>query len=81
MASKKLSAKQQLLFDALTPLQKKFSLAIIKGKNQADAYKTAKGKATDDAWFLARPNTPALLLWMIEQIANYLTLLAEKFSV
>lgn len=29
MASKKLTAKQQQLFDALTPLQKKFSLAII----------------------------------------------------
>ncbi|PSZ18154.1 terminase small subunit [Escherichia sp. 4726-5] len=47
MASKKLTAEQQL-FDALTPLQKKFSLAIIKGKNQTDAYKAAKGKAKGD---------------------------------
>ncbi|EHD6704362.1 terminase small subunit [Salmonella enterica] len=49
MASKKLTAEQQLLFDALTPLQQKFSLAIIKGKNQTDAYKAAKGKAKGDA--------------------------------
>ncbi|HDF8567988.1 TPA: terminase small subunit [Enterobacter hormaechei subsp. hoffmannii] len=48
MASKKLTAEQQLLFDALTPLQQKFSLAIIKGKNQTDAYKAAKGKAKGD---------------------------------
>ncbi|MDY4380356.1 terminase small subunit [Pectobacterium brasiliense] len=45
MASKKLTAEQQALFDVLTPLQKKFSLAIIKGKNQTDAYKATKGKA------------------------------------
>lgn len=49
MASKKLTAEQQQLFDALTPLQQKFSLAIIKGKNQTDAYKAAKGKAKGDA--------------------------------
>jgi len=49
MASKKLTAEQQLLFDALTPLQKKFALAIVKGKNQTDAYKAAKGKAKGDA--------------------------------
>lgn len=49
MASKKLTAEQQLLFDALTPLQQKFALAIIKGKNQTDAYKAAKGKAKGDA--------------------------------
>ncbi|WP_071608948.1 terminase small subunit [Entomohabitans teleogrylli] len=48
MASKKLTAEQQLLFDALTPLQKRFALAIIKGKNQTDAYKAAKGKAKGD---------------------------------
>lgn len=48
MTSKKLTAEQQLLFDALTPLQQKFSLAIIKGKNQTDAYKAAKGKAKGD---------------------------------
>lgn len=45
MASKKLTAEQQKLFDVLTPLQKRFALAIIKGKNQTDAYKAAKGKA------------------------------------
>lgn len=45
MASKKLTAEQQILFDALTPLQQKFSLAIIKGKTQAQAYKAAGGKA------------------------------------
>lgn len=49
MASKKLTAEQQCLFDALTPLQKKFSLSIVKGKNQTDAYKAAKGKAKGDA--------------------------------
>ncbi|MBJ9534162.1 terminase small subunit [Citrobacter freundii] len=49
MTSKKLTAEQQQLFDVLTPLQKKFSLAIIKGKNQTDAYKAAKGKAKGDA--------------------------------
>ncbi|HIC9426503.1 TPA: terminase small subunit [Yersinia enterocolitica] len=49
MASKKLTAEQQQLFDALTPLQKKFTLAIVKGKNQTDAYKAAKGKAKGDA--------------------------------
>jgi phage terminase small subunit len=49
MASKKLTAEQQHLFDALTPLQKKFALAIIKGKNQTDAYKASKGKAKGDA--------------------------------
>ncbi|MFS6935304.1 terminase small subunit [Klebsiella oxytoca] len=48
MASKKLTAEQQQLFDVLTPLQKRFSLAIIKGKNQTDAYKAAKGKAKGD---------------------------------
>jgi phage terminase small subunit len=49
MASKKLTAEQQHLFDVLTPLQQKFSLALIKGKNQTDAYKAAKGKAKGDA--------------------------------
>lgn len=45
MASKKLTAEQQLLFDALTPLQKKFVTHLLKGKNQTDAYKKAGGKA------------------------------------
>ncbi|MFO3917919.1 terminase small subunit [Klebsiella aerogenes] len=48
MASKKLTAEQQLLFDALTPLQKRFSLAVLKGKNQTDAYRKAGGKAKGD---------------------------------
>lgn len=48
MSSKKLTAEQQQLFDALTPLQQKFSLAIIKGKNQTDAYRKAGGKAKGD---------------------------------
>lgn len=45
MASKKLTAEQQQLFDALTPLQKKFATYLLKGKNQTDAYKKAGGKA------------------------------------
>lgn len=45
MASKKLTAEQQLLFDALTPLQKKFVTHLLKGRNQTDAYKKAGGKA------------------------------------
>ncbi|XWJ90298.1 terminase small subunit [Phytobacter ursingii] len=48
MASKKLTAEQQQLFDALTPLQKKFALALIKGKNKTDAYRKAGGKAKGD---------------------------------
>ncbi|HBC7422611.1 TPA: terminase small subunit [Serratia marcescens] len=50
MASKKLTTEQQRLFDALTPLQKKFVTWLLKGKNQTDAYKAAGGKAkTDDS--------------------------------
>jgi len=45
MASKKLTVEQQQLFDALTPLQKKFVTWVIKGKNQTDAYRKAGGKA------------------------------------
>ncbi len=45
MASKKLTAEQQQLFDVLTPLQKKFVTWLLKGKNQTDAYKKAGGKA------------------------------------
>lgn len=48
MASKKLTAEQQQLFDALTPLQKRFVTWIIKGKNQTDAYRKAGGKAKGD---------------------------------
>ncbi|EIY1673186.1 MULTISPECIES: hypothetical protein [Enterobacteriaceae] len=55
MSSKKLKAEQQQqLFDALTALQKKFALAIVKGKNQTDAYKSAKGKAKGEATRLVR---------------------------
>ncbi|MRT14861.1 terminase small subunit [Enterobacteriaceae bacterium RIT711] len=45
MASKKLTAEQQHLFDALTVLQKRFVTWILKGKNQTDAYRKAGGKA------------------------------------
>lgn len=45
MASKKLTAEQKLLFDALTALQKRFVTWILKGKNQTDAYRKAGGKA------------------------------------
>lgn len=44
MASKKLTAEQQQLFDALTLLQKKFVTELLKGKNQTDAYKKAGEK-------------------------------------
>ncbi|XYQ53315.1 terminase small subunit [Pectobacterium carotovorum] len=49
MASKKLTAEQQALFDVLTPLQKRFVTHVLKGKNQTEAYKAAKGKAKGDA--------------------------------
>lgn len=50
MASKKLTADQQQLFDVLTSLQKKFVTHLIKGKNQTVAYRAAGGKAkTDEA--------------------------------
>ncbi|HEJ8309851.1 TPA: terminase small subunit [Klebsiella michiganensis] len=49
MASKKLTAEQQKLFDVLTPLQKRFVTWVIKGKNQTDAYRKAGGKAKGDA--------------------------------
>ncbi|CAI0987362.1 terminase small subunit [Serratia proteamaculans] len=49
MASKKLTAEQQQLFDVLTPLQKKFVTHLLNGKNQTNAYKAAGGKAKTDA--------------------------------
>lgn len=49
MASKKLTAEQQQLFDALTPLQKKFVTHLLKGKNQVEAYRKAGGKAKGDS--------------------------------
>lgn len=50
MASKKLTAEQQQLFDVLTPLQKKFVTHLLNGKNQTAAYRAAGGKAkTDEA--------------------------------
>lgn len=48
MASKKLTAEQQRLFDALTQLQKKFVTHLLKGKSQVDAYRKAGGKAKGD---------------------------------
>lgn len=44
-----LTDEQKVLFDALTKLQQKFVLGILKGLNQIDAYKQAGYKAkTDD---------------------------------
>ena len=43
-----LTEKQKALFDAMTKLQQKFALGIIKGLNQTDAYKQAGGKATGE---------------------------------
>ncbi|ULH12436.1 terminase small subunit [Serratia marcescens] len=48
MASKKLTAEQQQLFDVLTPLQKKFVTHLLNGKSQVAAYKAAGGKAKGD---------------------------------
>ncbi|MEQ9868738.1 terminase small subunit [Pectobacterium odoriferum] len=49
MASKKLTAEQQKLFDVLTPLQKRFVTLLLKGKSQVDAYRKAGGKAKGDS--------------------------------
>lgn len=49
MASKKLTAEQQKLFDALTTLQKKFVTHLLAGKSQVEAYRKAGGKAKGDA--------------------------------
>ncbi|MDE9467444.1 terminase small subunit [Xenorhabdus bovienii] len=51
MAQKKirLTDEQKVLFDALTPLQQKFALGILKGLNQVDAYRKAGGKAEGDS--------------------------------
>lgn len=49
MASKKLTAEQQALFDVLTPLQKRFVTLLLKGKSQVDAYRKAGGKAKGDS--------------------------------
>jgi phage terminase small subunit len=50
MAQKKpeLTDEQKVLFDALTKLQQKFVLGIVKGLNQTDAYRQAGYKATTD---------------------------------
>ena len=61
MAQKKptLTDEQKVLFDALTKLQQKFVLGIMKGLNQTDAYKQAGGKAkTDD---IARSTASTML--------------------
>ncbi|PHM48891.1 terminase small subunit [Xenorhabdus sp. KK7.4] len=51
MAQKKfqLTNEQKVLFDALTPLQQKFALGILKGLNQVDAYRKAGGKAKGES--------------------------------
>ncbi|PHM50562.1 terminase small subunit [Xenorhabdus sp. KK7.4] len=50
MAQKKstFTDEQKVLFDALTKLQQKFVLGILKGLNQTDAYRKAGGKAKTD---------------------------------
>ncbi|WP_340610842.1 terminase small subunit [Xenorhabdus bharatensis] len=50
MAQKKsmFTDEQKVLFDALTKLQQKFVLGILKGLNQVDAYKQAGYKAKTD---------------------------------
>ncbi|MGJ0580703.1 terminase small subunit, partial [Xenorhabdus bovienii] len=50
MAQKKiqLTDEQKVLFDALTKLQQKFALGILKGLSQIDAYKQAGYKAKTD---------------------------------
>ncbi|WP_368911530.1 terminase small subunit [Proteus vulgaris] len=54
-----LTDEQKVLFDALTKLQQKFVLGILKGLNQTDAYKQAGGKAkTDD---IARSSASTML--------------------
>ncbi|MDE9538120.1 terminase small subunit [Xenorhabdus bovienii] len=45
----RLTDEQKVLFDALTPLQQKFALGILKGLNQVDAYRKAGGKAEGDS--------------------------------
>ncbi|MDE9537236.1 terminase small subunit [Xenorhabdus bovienii] len=51
MAQKKirLTDEQKVLFDALTPLQQKFAMGILKGLNQVDAYRKAGGKAEKES--------------------------------
>ncbi|SCZ72157.1 MULTISPECIES: terminase small subunit [Photorhabdus] len=70
MAQKKvtLTDEQKILFDALTKLQQKFTLGILKGLNQTDAYRKAGGKAkTEDtarscaSEILTNPNVKAFL--------------------
>ncbi|WP_410680682.1 terminase small subunit [Citrobacter braakii] len=68
MASKKLTAEQQLLFDALTPLQKRFVTHLLKGKNQTDAYKRAGGKAKGDS-----AHTQASRMMSFDKVAAFLS--------
>ncbi|PHM47153.1 terminase small subunit [Xenorhabdus miraniensis] len=51
MAQKKiqLTDEQKIFFDALTPLQQKFALGILKGLNQVDSYRKAGGKAKGES--------------------------------
>lgn len=70
MAQKKptLTDEQKVLFDALTKLQQKFVLGIIRGLNQTDAYKQAGGKAKTEetarssaSEILTNPNVKSFL--------------------
>ncbi|WP_226968390.1 terminase small subunit [Yersinia frederiksenii] len=45
MAGMTLTEEQKALFDALTPLQKKFVTCLLNGDRQAEAYRNAGGKA------------------------------------
>ncbi|WP_370689047.1 terminase small subunit [Xenorhabdus aichiensis] len=44
-----MTEEQKVLFDALTPLQQKFVLGILKGLNQVDDYRKAGGKSEGDS--------------------------------
>ncbi|MBP6120768.1 MULTISPECIES: terminase small subunit [Providencia] len=70
MAQKKptLTDEQKVLFDALTKLQQKFVLGILKGLNQTDAYKQAGYKAKTEetarscaSEILTNPNVKSFL--------------------
>jgi phage terminase small subunit len=63
-----LNEKQRSLFDSMTKLQQKFSLGIVKGLSQIDAYRQAGGKAkTNDtaracaSEILTKPNVKAFI--------------------
>ncbi|MGC4885009.1 terminase small subunit [Providencia hangzhouensis] len=75
MAQKKpaLTDEQKVLFDALTKLQQKFVLGILKGLNQTDAYKQAGGKAkTDDVAY-----TQASRMISFDKVKSFLAAMNE----